>query len=69
MIDLIVNTPRYTIEELARGDYLVTDSGNSYGTFDSIRDARKYMNLLTKDFEEQLPYGNMRRNFKITTIN
>ena len=68
MIDLIVDTPRYTIEELSRGDYLVTDNANSYGTFDSIRDARKYMNLLTKDFEEQLPYGNMRRNFKITII-
>ena len=64
MIDLIVNTPKYTIEYNGR-DYQVSSNTVMYGGFDSIRDARKYMNVVVNDFEEQLAYGNSRRNFKI----
>lgn len=65
MIDLVVDNPKYRVEKLTRGDYLVSSDSTSYGSFDSIRDLRKYMNLLVEDFEEQLPYGNSRRNFEI----
>lgn len=64
MIDLIVDEPKYVIEWSGR-DYQVSSSTMMYGGFDSIRDARKYMNVVVDDFEESLPYGNMRRNFKI----
>lgn len=64
MIDLIVDKPEYVIEWCGR-DYQVSSSTMMYGGFDSIRDARKYMNVVVDDFEESLPYGNMRRNFKI----
>lgn len=71
MIDLIVDEPKYTVEQLERGDYLVYETasgGTMYGSFDSIRDLRKYMNLLVDDFEQQLAYGNSERNFIIKTI-
>lgn len=67
MIDLIVDNPKYTIEQNQR-DWQVSSKNKMYGGFDSIRDARKYMNLLENDFEEKLPYGNMRRNFKIIAL-
>lgn len=64
MIDLIVDNPKYTIEWCGR-DYQVSSKKMMYGGFDSIRDARKYMNVVVDDFEEQLPYGNSKRNFSI----
>lgn len=64
MTDLIVDKPKYTIEWCGR-DYQVSSKKMMYGGFDSIRDARKYMNVVVNDFEEQLPYGNNRRNFLI----
>jgi hypothetical protein len=67
MIDLIVDKPKYTVEKLPRGDYLVSSDSVLYGTFDSIRDLRKYMGVVVDDFEYQLPYGNMQRNFKVVT--
>ena len=67
MIDLIVDAPKYTIDFNGR-DYQVSDAKTMYGGFDSIRDARKYMNLLKDDFETQLTYGNMQRNFKIIGV-
>jgi hypothetical protein len=65
MIDLIVNEPKYTVEKLERGDYLVSSKDMMFGSFDSVRDLRKYMNVVVDDFEKQLAYGNMERNFKV----